>query len=106
VRQSYGSLTPVLFLAVTSIVLLFTLAPGMPGATYQSPVSPVRPDGGSYSPVLPVAPPSAQVEQPVRQPAASLWTSPLPWIGLGLIVFVPLAWGLVTLLRMLRPDGK
>jgi len=106
VRQCYGSLTAVLFLAVTSIALLFTLAPGMPGATYQSPISPVSPEDWSYSPVLPVVPPSAQVGQPVHQPAASLWTSPLPWIGLGLIVFVPLAWGLVTLLRRLRPDGK
>ncbi len=103
-RQAYGSLTLVLFLAVMSIALLFILTPGMPGATYQSPISPVGPEGGPYS--LPVASPSATGEQPARQSAASLWTSPLPWIGLGLIVFVPLAWGLVTLLRRLRPDDK
>ena len=105
-RQTFGSFAPVLFLAVISIALPFILAPGMTGATLQSPVSPIKPDDESYFPGLPVAPPAATVEQPVRRSAASSWTSPLPWIGLGLIVFAPLTWALVTLLRRLSPDDK
>jgi hypothetical protein len=106
VRQTFGSLTPVLLLAVISIALLFILAPGPTGATLQSPISPVKPDDESYFPGLPVAPPSTPTSQPVRQSVASIWTSPLPWVGLGLIVFAPLTWALVTLLRRLSPDDK
>jgi hypothetical protein len=106
VRQTFGSFALILLLAVISIALPFILAPGMTGATLQSPVSPVKPDEGTYFPGLPVAPPSATIEQPVRQSAASIWTSPLPWIGLGLMVFAPLTWALVALLRRLSPDDK
>jgi hypothetical protein len=68
-----------------------------PGAWFESPVSPVAPP----SPLAPVpffaaTPPQVQSSGPF---AAPFWSSPLPWVGIGVVLFGNLALALNALLR-------
>jgi hypothetical protein len=105
-------------LLVASALLLALLRKGGPDAWSQSPVSTVAP---SISPMLTdispgfspvdrgVSPIDPGADQPVFTPTrtpgafsrlfnAQLWSSPLPWIAVGVVLFGALAWALVAVL--------
>jgi len=83
-----------LTLTILSITLLGTDQPGM---CLQSPVSPLIPNVVPH--VFSTTPSVTPDEQTPHLLSESFWSSPLPWIAVGIIVFGGLAWVLILLLR-------
>jgi hypothetical protein len=97
-RSRYGLVIQIGTLLALTVLTVSILGLEDPGMAFQSPVSPLR------SPVfLPQPGPPRQEPVPTRQPSrglsSSLWTSPLPWIAVGLIVFGGLGGVLYVVLR-------
>jgi hypothetical protein len=86
----------VAIVAVLSLWIAVSLNASQPAAWFQSPVSPLQPGEASQIP-FPVPTPAGR--EPFRLFSESVWSSPLPWIVVGLVVFGGLAWALMTLLR-------
>jgi hypothetical protein len=82
-------------LATGCTVALVSCGPGVDGQPEQSPVSPVT--------AFPWAPPPEPVSSLDWITDELFWTSPLPWVAIGLILFSGLAWVLV---RTLRTGGE
>jgi hypothetical protein len=91
-------------LATGCTVALVSCGPGVDGQPEQSPVSPVT--------AFPWAPPPEPVSSLDWIKDELFWTSPLPWVAIGLILFSGLAWVLVRRLRAgereerRRPPGR
>jgi len=93
VRFGSKSSTLIIVWLILSTVLSFSPALDRPGAWFQSPISPVIP--GATMPI------------PIKAPrllTASFWTSLLPWIAVGLVVFGGMAWILNALLVRFESD--
>lgn len=99
-------------LLVLAAVLLALLSRDGLDARFQSPVStaspstsPVMPDiiPGDF-PVLPV--PERASQTGPRPFSATVWSSPLPWMAVGVVVFGGLAWALVKLLSRFDRDKR
>ena len=109
-RSSHRSIGPLAALVVATLVLVCSLGLYHPGAWSQSPVpSPASPTSPWGHPMTAVSPVEASPAPPFslqRLFASSVWLSPLPWIGLGLVLFGLLAWALYALLHRLDAASR
>jgi hypothetical protein len=115
VRHQRTSHSQIVVLLLLSVLLLAPLSQGGLGAWFQSPVSTAMP---SVSPVMPnialgVPRVSPDVPTPVQERrteadarlfSASVWSSLLPWMAVGVVAFGGLAWVLVMLLSRVIPS--
>ena len=98
------SLAELITLMTLSLCALALLGWSGTGAWFASPTSPI------VSPVVsPVPVESTPRALDLAEPAAplwrtSLWSSPLPWVVVGLPLFGVFAWVLSAVLRRSRPD--
>jgi hypothetical protein len=119
--QSIRSQIAPLILLATLALILVSVGIGGQVVSLQSPVSPVAPAGAptqapgalpGTSPLAPytspLVPEKPLVSAPIKLPrlfSPARWSSPWPWVGLGIVLFGGLAWALIVLLRRLEP-GK
>jgi len=113
VPKNKGSSIQFIVLAALALFTATWLHASGPQAWFQSPVSPLT----TISPVVPRLP--AEMGHPERVPARptpgppvvetvlrpGAWSSPLPWIAVGLPVFGLLAWAIAVLLDRTLPLG-
>jgi hypothetical protein len=92
-----AQLCSLLVLSVLSIALL-----GMERSSLylQSPISPLLPEivPGVLSPI----PRATPIEQTPGRSSESPWSSPLPWVAVGVVMFGSLGWALIALLRRIE----
>jgi len=105
-----------LILLVPLLLFLLSMGTGGQVAHLQSSISPVSPGGvptetrgasPGTSPVVPgplpgTSPLIPRIKAPIRLPRLSVpieWSSPRPWIAVGVVLFGGLAWGLVGLFQ-------
>jgi hypothetical protein len=106
-RTSSTSWIHLLILSALSVLSLVVLKIDQPALCLKSPISPVTthtlPDTQDMSytpqtmPGVPITPPARRLPRLLL--SELVWSSPLPWIPFGVIVFGALAWLLIALLR-------
>jgi hypothetical protein len=98
------SLKELIALVIVALCSLALLGWGGTSAWFASPASPIV--SPVYSPVPIVSTPGALdlIEPAAPLWRASLWTSPLPWVAVGLPFFGLFAWALSAVLRRSRPE--
>jgi hypothetical protein len=103
-----------LFLLGALLAILLCMGTGERVSSLQSPVSPVLPSGapGEYPGVLSGTSPLAPGDRSPTLPPLRLfsrllrwdvWSSPWPWLAVGLVLFGGMAWALIVLFRRLEP---
>lgn len=88
-------------LFVLSVLSLAWLGANQRGACFQSPIpTTVRPTMPGVSPVKSYPMPAQGTRRLLNE---SFWSSPLPWVVVGVVLFGAWAWVLITLLSHLEP---
>jgi len=98
------SLAELIVLVILSLYFLASLGWSGTGAWFASPTSPIISPVHSPIPVESTPETLGPVEPSTPLWRSSLWTSPLPWIAVGLPLFGLFAWALSAVLRRSRPD--
>jgi hypothetical protein len=93
-----------LILLAASLLFLLSMGTGGRVAHLQSPISPVSPGGvpAETRSASPGTSPLIPRKSPIRLPRLSIpiaWSSPWPWVAVGIVLFGGLAWGLVGLFQ-------
>jgi hypothetical protein len=118
IRQStlhpiLSQIVPLILLAVLALILA-CMGKGGQIALLQSPISPVAPERApTQAPetlpgTSPLAPGKPLASAPIKLPrlfSPARWSSPWPWVGVGIVLFGGLAWALIVLLWRFEP-GK
>lgn len=100
-----NSVVQVLVLLMLSAALLAALGAEGRGLCFQSPPSPVPPVAPGGLPIVRADPASSlrSAARSSRLFSQSLWSSPLPWVAIGVVLFASVAWALTTLISWLEP---
>ena len=108
VRLMSNSAVQILVLLGVSFVLLAALGAGERGLCFQSPASPIQPPApGGWSIAPGASAPSARsAARSSPWLRGSFWTSPLPWVAVGVVLFASISWALVTLISWLEPPQR
>ena len=103
-RMRLKSLAELIALMIVALCSLALLGWGGTSAWFASPTSPIVSPVHSPVPVESTPGTLGPAEPAAPLWRASLWTSPLPWVAVGLPLFGLFAWALSAMLRRSRPD--
>jgi hypothetical protein len=102
-EQIYSGLFLYILIAL-SAVFVALMGAGEPSASLQSPLSPVPPqDVSDAFSAMPIAP--APTREAPRVLTSVFWSSPLPWVVIGIVVFGGLAWVWIARFRSSGIEG-